>query len=351
MEIDDSMVEKYEEKTKSLLRTKIIELSSKISDVILRIQKTGNLESELPNIAITLNNKLLELQREFQKAGLSMYSQKNETHGYVDSSFVGDAIMQEALNYVLNGVQNLDDFDKEITEINTKKVEQTQALEKVNPLRKFFARIRNFFAPVKQENALYTQEEISTINTHLSAYKDTDQKLWNFNLKDNIIPSLVRSIREQGFRADVVPGLLEECVITELQKLGLADLIPDLKEALIEEYKKDIPVFENYQLSEEDMQLYVPDFKKEKNNELTETDLEDLLSKAQKKLSNSRNLIESVKENLIKNGISIEDFESIDETVNALERQAATQVIKEELQPVKEKDQSTIQESTDISIE
>lgn len=349
--MDNKEVTEFEGKFKSILFDKIGEIASKQAELISQIQKTGKqvgLESDLPNLAITLNNKLVELKHEFQNAGLSIYSRKYEYEDYefVGTSFIGEAIIEDLINYLDKGTQNLFDYDKTMSEITKEKVEQKQALEKVSPFRRLFARIKNLFVPVKQDDMSYTEEEKGKINTHLSDYKDIDNKLWNYNLKDNIILSIVRKIRERGYGAYTVAELLEESVIPDLQKLGLADLIPELQEAIIEEYKKDLPDSEIYQISEEDMHLYVPDFsrKSEENKRFAETGLEGIHSQAQAVVSEG-------KRNLRRNGIVIDDLTLIDKDITASDRQVVTKAIQAELQPVKENKQDKTQEPTDITLE
>lgn len=72
----------------------------------------------------------------------------------------------------------------------------------------------------------YTPEKKESINSPLRDYREIDNQLWKYNLRDNIIPSIVRQIRDRGYSASTVHGLLEESVIPDLEKLGLADLIP-----------------------------------------------------------------------------------------------------------------------------
>ena len=204
----------------------------------------------------------------------------------------------------------------------------------MSPVRRLFERIRNFFVPVRQEELEYTQEETDLVNSHLSDYKETDNQLWKYNLRDNIVPSIVNKVREQGYEAYTVPGLLEECVIPDLEKLGLADLIPQLQQKLIEEYKKDLPDSEIYKVSKEDMHLYVPDFSGEsqESKEMTEQDLKQLHSQTKTVIAEGKKIIRSAKRSLEKNGTTLEDFSTIDKSVSATERQETTTVIGQELE-------------------
>ena len=279
-----------------------------------------------------------------------MYSQKVEDYGtfkmnYVGSSFVGDAIIADLIGFASRGIQNLADYDKEMKKLTDKKVEQLQGLKKASPIRKFLGKIRKFFMPIKQEDISYTQEETEAVNTHLLEYRETDNQLWKYNLKDNVVSSLVKQIRERGYHASVIPGLLEKCVIPDLQKLGLGDLIPQLQEVLIEEYKKDLPDPGIYQVKEKDLYLYVPDFTR-KTQKSGEVGFEELHRQAKTIFAESK--IRSLNQN----PINLSDFISVDKTVRASERKTATSAIGEELHPVEEKEnQDLIQESEEKSLE
>ena len=358
MAVDNKEVKVFEDKYKKVLFGKIGEISSQQHELISQIHDLGkyvDLERDLPNIGITLNNKLVELQHEFQSAGISMYSQKVEDYGllklnFVGASFVGDAIISDLINYASKGTQNLADYNKTMKEITDKNVEKVQGLEKASPIRRFFAKIRNFFVPIKQEDLSYTQEETHSVNTHLSDYRDTDNQLWKYNLRDNVISSIVKKIREQGYDAYTVPGLLEESVIPDLEKLGLTDLIPQLQQALVEEYKKDLPDSEIYQVKDEDLYLYVPDFtrKDERNGAVG---LEELNKQAKSVIAKSKLVIKEAKRSLRQDGISLSDFSLVDKTSNASDRQLATTAIEEELHPVQEVNQDKTQEDSEISLD
>ena len=235
-----------------------------------------------------------------------MYSQEFKEYGFIGSSFVGEAVIFDLINYASKGTQDLDDYNKTMKEVTDKQVKQVQGLEKASPVRRFFARIRNFFVPVKQEEMTYTPEETESINSHLRDYREADNQLWKYNLRDNIVLSIVKKIRQQGEDAYTLPELLEESVIPDLEKLGLADLIPQLQQALIEEYKKDLPDPEIYQVKEEDMHLYVPDFNRTTQNS-GEVDLEELSRQA-------KQAINGAKRTLKQNGVSLSDFALMDKT-------------------------------------
>lgn len=160
MLIDDKEVREYEEKCQNALFERITKIASDCDEIISYIQKTGKsinfLESDLPNLGITLHNKLVELQREFKKAGLSIYAKKYEKDGIIGTSFIGDAIIEDLLSYIPKGGQNIIAYNQTLEKISQRKAEQLQALEKVSPLRRVLGRIKNLFVPgTRRSDILY----------------------------------------------------------------------------------------------------------------------------------------------------------------------------------------------------
>lgn len=251
MAVDDKEVKAFEDTYKKILFDKIRDVISKQAELILQIQQIGKsagLDTDLTNIGITLNNKLVQLQNQFKAAGISMHSTVIEDFDELNvdpimSSFLGEAIISDLIDYIVKGSQALNRYSESISDISKQKTNKVQELERVSALRKFFVRLRSFFIPMKEETGTLAQEEIAMLNTFLSDYRDIDNQLYKYNLRDNIVDSIIRQIRRQSYDADTSQGLLEEFVIPDLKKLGLADLIPDLQSALSREYKKDLPDF------------------------------------------------------------------------------------------------------------
>ena len=364
MAVDNKQVEEFEKKYKDTIFAKIIEVGSTqfegISKMTTNATNLGQSHVSIPNVSTTLNNKIVELSHEFRNAGISMFSKEFEDYGFVGSSFLGDAIIHDLIDKLATSTDKLGEYGKTIGNVAKQKNERVLALQNVSPIRKFFSRIRAFFVPVQPVDLSLTEEEQGMLDSSLQEYKDIDSDIWKYNLEDNIVQALVKEIAgSQKFgdfdiphkhHAFNVPGLLEESVIPDLKRLGLEHLVPQLQEALIEEYKKDLPDSEIYQVKDEDMHLYVPDFTR-KSERKEEVDLEELSRQAKSVIADSKKTIKETKKSLIQQGISLSDFSLVDRTSNASARQSATSAIGEELHPVQEVNQDKVQESTDISLD
>lgn len=71
------------------------------------------------------------------------------------------------------------------------KQKKSNALEPISPIKRFFAKIRNFFFPKNKNTTLNFEQETTESKKHLSEYREANERLYNYNLKDNLIPSII----------------------------------------------------------------------------------------------------------------------------------------------------------------
>lgn len=200
-------------------------------------------KEKLPNISITLNNKIVELSKTFKKYNLSMFSQKIEKYGefnfnFVDSSFVGDAIILDIIRITIKGIEELEKHGQKMDKVVKRRNKQILVLEKTGLIGKFFLLIKGFIMHKSPIDVSPMPEDVDELNSYLLNYKKIDEQLWNYNLPDNIVSSLVEYILEQGYDYLIMPKLLEESINPTLQKLGLSNLIPKLEEELNEKFQE-----------------------------------------------------------------------------------------------------------------
>jgi len=256
MPIDMKEVKEFEEKYKNILFEQVEKLYSQQAELLMEIDKMREyieLEKDLPNIGITLNNKIIQLQHQFENAGISIYSQKVEDYGLaklnlVIPSFIGQAVIYDLIDYSSSATNKLDGYSKKMDVLTKERNKKVHSLEQTTPLKRFWAKVKSFFYPVKQDDFEYTKEETDEVNSHLLEFRDIDKQLWNYNLRDNIISSIVKHIRNHQYSENVLQGILEENINPDLQKLGLGDLIPQLQQELIEK----VPDFNRTESNKDD---------------------------------------------------------------------------------------------------
>ena len=259
--IEDTRVKEFETKYRDEIFEVMYKIRSKEKEVIdLMIEnskKLGLSEFDIPRISITVNNKLVELSQEFKRAGISMFSSKQEEYDMVNSSFIGDAIIDDLFEKLIQANKKLGDYGYAMKNIVKKKEVQVQALTNITPAQRLFAKIKSFIKPVKPIDLSLTSVEKGVLRMHEDEYRNIDNMVWKYNLKDNLVSSLVKFIHDRKYSSNIVPGLLEEEVIPDLKKLGLESLVSELQQAIIDDYKRSIPFDKYYKISLKD---FVPNF-------------------------------------------------------------------------------------------
>ena len=192
-----------------------------------------NLDIDMPNIGVTINNKINEISHEFEDAGISMFAMPNEENEFVGSNFVGDAILDDLFARFAKGSQAYTDYVSDLEEAINRRNERAKALVTTSPIKKFFLKIRSFFVHESMEDDMsFLLEKIEKMSSKISRYKDIDEELWNYSLKDNVAQSIINSITSKGYDKETMQYMLEKEVMPTLKSLNLESLEPQINEGL-----------------------------------------------------------------------------------------------------------------------
>lgn len=229
LEISEKLRKDIINQRKNILNDSISGLIPNIKFLIEMIEANERIVEnnvKLPNIAITANNKLIELQHEFERAGVSFYIEPNS----IESNTVGDAIIQKMIKLVDDGISILDIHEEKSAEVIQSKMNKLEEIESWGAIKKFFFRIKCFLNPnTINDIKYYTEQEEEELNGYIDEYNEIDNQIFRYNLQDNIVESVVAFINQQDNEDKV---FLEASAFSTLEKLGLKHLIPELKNEL-----------------------------------------------------------------------------------------------------------------------
>lgn len=215
---------------------------SKNAKTIQILKENAELDVDIPNVAVTLNNKVIELVHAYEKSGLTFFTVYSDKYDLVYSRFTSDALIRDLLKKAEEIILLLSDYTSNHIDITRKKNNQFEEYESLNPLKKLFLKIKSRFTGEKLVDLSLTTEEEQLLKSSLQKHSDMIDELFEYKLEDNIVPALVRRIsapsqsNQPMYSASVVPDLLQESVIPDLEKLGLSHLIPQLKTSLEQQY-------------------------------------------------------------------------------------------------------------------
>ena len=192
---------------------------------------------KLPNYSIRLNNKIVELSHEFEKAGLSLFGRKYEHQTIFDISYAhmpitGEAVISDVIDKMKEASQELVDISNKLGEMNEKRNARITELVAINnnPITRLFTRIKNFFEKPKKELFGITNIDKEELENIVSKYKEKVEAITDYNLKDNFSDAIIKHFAISGYDSFVASEIMEEEVQPYLEKLELKELIPDIKE-------------------------------------------------------------------------------------------------------------------------
>ena len=231
MKINEDDRKNYENKYKEEVFEKIYKIVSLQDNYIRKIEilkKKIGIKTRVPNIGITVNNKIVEISRIFKLAGISIYTEINEK-GSQNKSFCGRAIIEDIISQTSESIDLIIEFYNTLIDILKQKRNKWYGLDQIKTVWRV---IKN---PGKLNNILsittFSKDEIEKIEANLIEFAKMDDKIWNYNLKDNFIQSILIFINQNRDEYEI-PVVLEESIIPTMQKLGLEEQIPELKEQL-----------------------------------------------------------------------------------------------------------------------
>lgn len=192
-----------------------------------KIARKVRITNNPDNIARVAFKKVsTNLVPEFRKAGLDFYSK----------SSVSTAIRKQLLAYVNKGHHLLQEYTSNLN------------MGKKN---------------ISSENL--RDDSIELAQDKLNQYNELNEKIENYNLRDNIVDTILDFLCPDNDFVQlgiVVPHMIASDIAPTLTKLGLGDLVPELKQKLIEKYSEigkdsyvdpevDIPYYEEQAFSHE----------------------------------------------------------------------------------------------------
>lgn len=202
---------------------KIIHDQADLISSLEEIKSFVNIDTNAPNIGITLNNKLNELAQKFDDAGISIFSESVSEK--IEGNPVRDAIFDDITLKIYTAREYFNEYAFKIYELVKKEYEKVKSY---GNFRKLLYAFENVTIYKNNEDALRIPIHIlNKLHVNLEKYKQLDEELWNYNLEDNLEDSLVSLINNDEYGYDKQD--LKATIYT-LKKLGLERLIPKIEE-------------------------------------------------------------------------------------------------------------------------
>ena len=232
--------DKKDYRLEKMLFDRINKMQGKIKEsleLIKKFERINAKEENLPNIVTTLHDKLThEVIKQFRTVGIE-FNMKSFLVQSVVSDLLGK--FEEGITEFRDCSENLN-FVREVQDDFESRVE----LAPTSKVKNFFARIRGMFKPERKQERLEELErerqekKLQEANIHLLKYKFINGELEKYTIKKDITKSLSREmLHGQGSGLNLsVNDFVNQKIVPEMSKLGLENLIPELKNKIYSEY-------------------------------------------------------------------------------------------------------------------
>lgn len=94
-----------------------------------------NLDIDMPNIGVTINNKINEISHELKMLEFQCLLCQTKKNEFVGSNFVGDAILDDLFAKFGKGSQAYTDYVSNLEEAINRRNERAKALVKTSPIK------------------------------------------------------------------------------------------------------------------------------------------------------------------------------------------------------------------------
>ena len=228
-----------------------VEKASENINTDIFYREVRRLDTSIPNIGITLNNKLVELYQEYKEKGIQVFDIDHEMDDLPGIRILPTITFTYLINITSEVSQTeLEGFLNKYKELEAKKTEKINGIEKskISFIRRFSEKIWEFRAILNPDviyELYYSEEEVEELRDYIEFYKEFDNNLNDYNLNENISDSIIKFFEVSGFTQEQIEDLLENNIEPDLEKLGLKHQMKYIRERLKENIQeKDLKSWE-----------------------------------------------------------------------------------------------------------
>lgn len=264
MKIDKNELKKRDDETRKEQLEELLEITEEFHVLRTHIDDLQRLMFGSPRYTIpvpsaTMNNKIVELNNEYKRAGIFLFHKicyaagicNGDLTPQIDDSLIGIVVILDLMEMVQESTTKIDRYYRMLSEAKDKNS---------GFFRSFYVVLRSIVTDENIGEIILSDEASRKLDELLISAINIDDRIFNYNLRDNIVPSIVKRMRSMKFDPMSAAFLVEDDIVPDLTALGLSDLVPELKDKLIKAYLEDVPD----DVTQEKQQQYIPNFERAK---------------------------------------------------------------------------------------
>ena len=263
--MNSKMVHDTEDKIAYNFFESVINLRDSISEAIMKAEKLNSsineqissygfelLDEKLPDLGVTLNNKLVEIYQQFKESKVKVFQSQDKNKKFV-IGLVPMLVINSLIERAVDAYRNeMGLYLQEAEGLQEQKEKNKEKIKEKSFITVLITAIRTVFNEELAKKFYFDEAEVEDLRTKLEDYKKATEDIYNYDFKTDIIDIIAEGLASQNLSLEVIEDILNSDVVDTLEKLGLSDQMPVLRQKINQIIKSQNDSKKTWELSDEE---------------------------------------------------------------------------------------------------
>ena len=263
--MNSKMVHDTEDKIAYNFFESVINLRESIAEALMKAEKVNSsineqissygfelLDEKLPDLGVTLNNKLVEIYQQFKESKVKVFQSQDKNKKFVIGlvpMLVINSLIERVVDVYRNGMGL---YLQEAEGLQEQKEKNKEKIKEKSFITVLITEIRTVFNEELAKKFYFDEAEVEDLRTKLEDYKKATEDIYNYDFKTDIIDIIAEGLASQNLSLVVIEDILNSDVVDTLEKLGLSDQMPVLRQKINQIIKSKNDSKKTWELSDEE---------------------------------------------------------------------------------------------------
>ena len=263
--MNSKMVHDTEDKIAYNFFESVINLRESIAEALMKAEKVNSsineqissygfelLDEKLPDLGVTLNNKLVEIYQQFKESKVKVFQSQDKNKKFV-IGLVPMLVINSLIERAVDAYRNeMGLYLQEAEGLQEQKEKNKEKIKEKSFITVLIIAIRTVFNEELAKKFYFDEAEVEDLRTKLEDYKKATEDIYNFDFKTDIIDIIAEGLASQNLSLEVIEDILNSDVVDTLEKLGLSDQMPVLRQKINQIIKSQNDSKKTWELSDEE---------------------------------------------------------------------------------------------------
>ena len=263
--MNSKMVHDTEDKIAYNFFESVINLRENIAEALMKAENVNSsineqissygfelLDEKLPDLGVTLNNKLVEIYQQFKESKVKVFQSQDKNKKFV-IGLVQMLVINSLIERAVDAYRNeMGLYLQEAEGLQEQKEKNKEKIKEKSFITVLIIAIRTVFNEELAKKFYFDEAEVEDLRTKLEDYKKATEDIYNYDFKTDIIDIIAEGLASQNLSLEVIEDILNSDVVDTLEKLGLSDQMPVLRQKINQIIKSQNDSKKTWELSDEE---------------------------------------------------------------------------------------------------